>query len=65
MTIEQWETMPQWLEVRELRYTLRSNGQRTHVVTIATTLLDDQLYPKADVAELYGLHGAWRRDLRN
>jgi hypothetical protein len=54
MTTEQWAALPQWLDVRELRYTLAAGGQRTHVVTIATTLLDETRYPKADVAELYG-----------
>jgi hypothetical protein len=62
MTPDQWAAMPEWLEVRELRYTLASNGQRTHVVTIATTLLDETLYPKDDVAELYGLR--WRVETR-
>jgi hypothetical protein len=62
MTAEQWAAMPQWLEVRELRYTLRANGQRTHVVTIATTLLDETTYPHADVAELYGMR--WRVETR-
>jgi hypothetical protein len=62
MTAEQWAAMPQWLEVRELRYTLASKGQRTHGVTIATTLLDETLYPKADLAELYGLR--WRVETR-
>jgi Transposase DDE domain len=62
MTPEQWATLPQWLEVRELRYTLASKGQRTHVVTIATTLLDEKLYPKEDVAELYGMR--WRVETR-
>jgi hypothetical protein len=55
MTLQQWARMPQWLEVRELRYTLASKGQRTRVVTIATTLLDESLYPRDEVAELYGL----------
>lgn len=54
MTPEQWATLPEWLEVRELRYTLACNGQRTQQVTLATTLLDATLYPKADLAELYG-----------
>jgi hypothetical protein len=62
MTAEQWTAMPEWLEVRELRYTLRSNGQRTQVVTIATTLLDETAYPKADVTELYGMR--WRVETR-
>jgi DDE family transposase len=62
MTCEQWAAVPQWLEVRELRYTLASKGQRTHGVTLATTLLDETLYPMADVAELYGLR--WRVETR-
>jgi hypothetical protein len=62
MTCEQWIAMPQWLEVRELRYTLASKGQRTHVVAIATTLLDETQYPKEEVAELYGLR--WRVETR-
>ena len=51
-----------WLDVRELRYTLASNGQRTREVTIAPTLLDETRYPKADVAELYRLR--WRVETR-
>jgi len=39
MTAEQWAAVPEWLEVRELRYTLQANGQRSHTVTLATTLL--------------------------
>jgi DDE family transposase len=62
MTPEQWAALPEWLEVRELRYTIPSKGQRTHCVTIATTLLDETLYPKADVAALYGLR--WRVETR-
>lgn len=62
MTAQQWAAIPQWLEVRELRYTLQSNGQRSHTITIATTLLDPTRYPKADVAELYGMR--WRVETR-
>jgi len=55
MTAAQWASIPESLEVRELQYTIRANGQRTHVITIATTLLDPLLYPKDAVAELYGV----------
>jgi putative transposase len=55
MTAAQWALIPESLEVRELQYTIRANGQRTRVVTIATTLLDPLLYPKDAVAELYGV----------
>jgi hypothetical protein len=55
MTAAQWALIPASLEVRELQYTIRANGQRTRVVTIATTLLDPLLYPRDAVAELYGI----------
>ncbi len=55
MTPAQWELIPESLEVRELQYTITANGQRTRVVTIATTLLDPLLYPKDAVAKLYGV----------
>jgi Transposase DDE domain len=55
MTPEQWAAIPASLLVRELRYTLKAKGQRTRVVTIATTLLDPLRYPKDQVAALYGI----------
>lgn len=55
MSDAQWGSMPESLEVRELRYTIWAKGRRTRVVTIATTLLDPMLYPKEAVAELYGV----------
>ena len=58
MSREQFESLPPTLEVRELRYDIPRKGQRTRVVTIATTLLDPVKYPKAKVAELYGIR--WR-----
>ena len=51
----QWEAAPDWLEIRELRYTLSRHGQRTFVVTLATTLLDPVKYPKEKLMELYDM----------
>lgn len=62
MSLEQWNAMPPWLDVREVRYTLSANGQRTRTVTIATTLLDEALYSKSDIIELYGMR--WRVETR-
>jgi hypothetical protein len=62
MTPVQWGAMPEWLHIREIRYTLARKGQRTHVVTIATTLLDPILYPKDDIAALYDMR--WRVETR-
>jgi len=50
--------LPNTLVVRELRFTIAQRGCRTRVVTLATTLLDADRYPKADVAWLYGQR--WR-----
>ena len=54
-TPEQWAGIPDSLLVRELRYKIKGKGQRTRVVTIATTLLDPRRYPKEEVAALYGI----------
>jgi hypothetical protein len=55
---QQYEALPQELEVRELRYRIVEKGRRTREVTIVTTLLDPKVYPKKEVANLYGLR--WR-----
>jgi len=52
---KQWNMLPRELLVRELRYQIPRNGQRTFCITIATTLLDPKRYPKEKIAELYGV----------
>jgi hypothetical protein len=58
MSRKQFAALPDGLIVRELRYHLIARGQRTRVVTIVTTLLDERLHPAPKIAELYGLR--WR-----
>ena len=58
MSNEPFAGLPESVRIRELRFVLESKGQRTRVVTIATTLLDPVLYPKEKIAELYGVR--WR-----
>jgi len=55
MTRAQYDALPATLRVREVRYWLPRKGQRTRVVTIATTLLDADRYPREMIAELYGV----------
>jgi hypothetical protein len=55
MDPKQFRRLPDSLLVRELRFVIPRKGQRTRVVTIATTLLDPRLYPKEKIAELYGV----------
>lgn len=54
MTDEQYAALPEAITVRELRFTIAMKGRRTRVITLATTLLDPEQYPAADLAELYG-----------
>ena len=54
MTDAQYAALPETVTVRELRFTISQRGCRTRVITLATTLLDSELYPAADLAELYG-----------
>ena len=58
MTREQHDSLPDELEVREIRYRITEKGWRTREVTVVTTLLDPDKYPKEAVAELYGIR--WR-----
>jgi Transposase DDE domain len=58
MTAQQYASLPEELMVRELRYTIGGTGFRVREVTLATTLLDAELYTSADLAELY--RGRWQ-----
>jgi Transposase DDE domain len=53
LTHEAFAALPKMLTVRELRFRIAERGRRTRVITLATTLLDSERYPKADLAELY------------
>jgi hypothetical protein len=54
-TAEAWAALPATLRVRELRYTVARPGFRVRVVTLVTTLIDAESYPKEKLAEAYGL----------
>jgi hypothetical protein len=53
MTPTQHAALPEYVAVRELRYRVTTPGFRTRRVSLATTLLDPQRYPAAELAELY------------
>lgn len=53
MTAAEYRALPGSLPVRELRYRTEVPGFRTRVATLATTLLDGEVYPATDLAELY------------
>lgn len=53
MSREAYESLPETLILRELRYRVVQPGYRTRAVTLVTTLLDAEAYPAAALAELY------------
>ena len=51
--------------MRELRYRLSRRGFRSRDVTLVTTLLDPDRYPKAAIAQLYGRRWEVETNLRH
>jgi hypothetical protein len=64
MSQEDYAALPATLVVRELRYQV-PRGCRTREVTLVTTLLDPNLYPAKDLAELYGQRWGIEINLRH
>lgn len=53
MSDEEFAALPPEITVRELRYQVSTPGFRVRGITLVTTLLDPQAYPKPELAELY------------
>jgi hypothetical protein len=64
MDQETYAQLPEWLEVRMLRFEIRMPGRRTRTLTVVTTLLDPQAYPAEAIAELYGYRWNVELDIR-
>ena len=54
MDAGQYFLLPKFIDVRIVRYTIANKGYRTRHVLIATTLMDETLWPDEKIAELYG-----------
>jgi hypothetical protein len=54
MTLRQFQSLPQFMLVRVVRYTIEQQGFRTREVFLATTLLDEQAWPDEKLRALYG-----------
>jgi len=61
MSDPQYETIPEKLELRELRFHVKEPGRRTKTMTVITTLTDPREYPKEEIANLYGFR--WNVEL--
>lgn len=60
-----WETLPESMDVRELRFRVTQPGFRPAEIAIATTLLDPIAYPATDLADLYRERWHGELDLRS
>ena len=53
LTKAEWAALPDTIEVRLVRVVVERPGFRTTELHLATTLLDAEQYPEADIADLY------------
>lgn len=65
LSLELFDSIPQSILLREVRFLVQQTGFRTKKVTLVTTLLDCDLYPKASLAELYRLRWQAEIELRH
>ena len=61
MSVEEYATFPDTLEVREVRTVVTTPGFRVESLVVVTTLLDATAYPKDDITDLY--HERWQVEL--
>lgn len=61
-TRAEWEALPEYLDVRMIRYHV---GGRKKEVIIVTTLLDEEKYTAEDIAQLYGYRWNCELDIRS
>jgi hypothetical protein len=65
MDEETYQQIPLTLTIREICVTVDTPGYRSQRLVIATTMIDANVYPKSDIADLY--HKRWHieLDIRN
>lgn len=64
MSPEQYEKIPEKLDLRELRFNITEPGRRTETMTVITTLTDPEEYAKEDIAQLYNFRWNVELDIR-
>lgn len=53
MTQEQFDALPQFIDVRVIKHYVHQQGYRTQIVYIATTLIDEDAWPDWLLAQMY------------
>jgi hypothetical protein len=62
---EQWKSLPEKMEMREIKKNVASKGRRTRSVVVVTTLLDDAKYSAEEVTDLFAQRWHCELDLRS
>jgi len=65
MSREEYEAMPEWLAIREVRVRVADKAKRVRRLVIATTLLDARTYPAQELGGLYRQRWHAELDLRS
>ena len=65
MSPEQYDRVPETLTLRELQFNVRVPGRRVETLIVVTTLTDPQVYPKEEIAALYGFRWNVELDIRH
>ena len=65
MNEETYKSIPETIELREVRFNVVEPGRRTQVLTVVTTLSDVAQFSKEDIAELYGFRWQVELDIRS
>lgn len=61
----EWESLPEQMEMREVRVTVRRAGHKTKTIAVVTTLLDAEQYSAEDLANLFAERWHCELDLRS
>jgi hypothetical protein len=62
---EQWKSLPDEVEIREVRVTVRRKGYRTRTIVVVTTLLDGEQYSAQEITDLFAERWHCELDLRS
>lgn len=62
---EEWDALPETMEMREARLIVKRRGYKTRIIMVITTLLDAEMYTKADLMNLFAQRWHCEVDLRS
>lgn len=65
MDRETYDTLPEELTLREIKFTITEKGKRTKTIILITTLLDAEIFSTQELAELYNIRWQAEIDLRS